>query len=211
MPLLRALRRFLDLDSHDPRAVALYAAVVDQARKPVFYEGLKVADSVDGRFDMIVLHLFLILNRFPREERQSPVLRALLEEHFADMDNSLREIGVGDLSVPKKIHRMIDALYGRFESYEKALAAATPVEELAAALARNVYRGGGPLDENGTEPGPELSAEPVPEAALQGLTRYVLDARAALASQDAASILAGKVIFPAPRTAPTAQQEHGYD
>ena len=48
------------------------------------------------------------------------MLRALLEEHFADMDNSLREIGVGDLSVPKKIHRMIDALYGRFENYEKA-------------------------------------------------------------------------------------------
>ena len=141
MPLLRALRRFLDLDSHDSRAVALYAAVVEQARKPVFYTAMKVPDTVDGRFDMIVLHLFLILNRFPREDRQDPVLRAMLEEHFADMDNSLREIGVGDLSVPKKIHRMIDALYGRFETYEKALTGPTPEAEMAGALARNVYRG----------------------------------------------------------------------
>ncbi|WP_425405123.1 ubiquinol-cytochrome C chaperone family protein [Hwanghaeella sp.] len=187
MPLLRAFRRFLDLDSHDPRAVALYGTVVEQARKPVFYTGLKVADTVDGRFDMIVLHLFLILNRFPREERQSPVLRALLEEHFADMDNSLREIGVGDLSVPKKIHRMIDALYGRFETYEKALGGATPVEDIADALTRNVYRG------NEAE-GPGFAA------ALEGLTRYVLEARTALAAQDPAAILGGTVSFPEPRS-----------
>lgn len=185
MPLLRALRRFLDLDSHDPRAVALYASVVDQARKPEFYTVMKVADTVDGRFDMIVLHLFLVLNRFSKQERQHPVLRAMLEEHFADMDNSLREIGVGDLSVPKKIHRMIDALYGRFETYEKAMDGITPVEALSEALARNVYRGG-------AEGGPEF------EAALERLTRYVLEARTALGAQNAGAILDGKVSFPAP-------------
>ena len=185
MPILRAIRRFLDLDSHDPRAVALYASVVDQARKPDFYTSLRVADTVDGRFDMILLHLFLILNRFPKEERNSPVLRAMLEEHFADMDNSLREIGVGDLSVPKKIHRMIDALYGRFETYEKALSGPTPVEDIADALARNVYR---------SAPGEDPSVT-VP---LERLTRYVLEARAALAAQDPTAILDGKVSFPEP-------------
>lgn len=193
MPLLRALRRFLDLDSHDSRAVALYAAVVEQARQPVFYTAMKVPDTVDGRFDMIVLHLFLILNRFPRADRQNPVLRAMLEEHFADMDNSLREIGVGDLSVPKKIHRMIDALYGRFETYEKALTGATPVEDMADALARNVYRGAAPEDPEAV-PAPDVTA-----AGAEGLTRYVLQARAALAAQDPTVILGGKVSFPEPR------------
>lgn len=192
MPLLRAIRRFLDLDSHDSRAVALYAAVVEQARQPVFYTAMKVPDTVDGRFDMIVLHLFLILNRFPREDRQDPVLRAMLEEHFADMDNSLREIGVGDLSVPKKIHRMIDALYGRFETYEKALTGATPVEDMADALARNVYRGA-LLEE------PEAAPAPDDTTTGEGLTRYVLQARAALAAQDPSAILGGKVSFPEPR------------
>jgi len=194
MPLLRALRRFLDLDSHDSRAVALYAAVVEQARKPVFYTAMKVPDTVDGRFDMIVLHLFLILNRFPREDRQDPVLRAMLEEHFADMDNSLREIGVGDLSVPKKIHRMIDALYGRFETYEKALTGPTPEAEMAGALARNVYRGAVLEDQHPAVP-PAADLTPVGEA----LTRYVLQARAALAAQDPSAILSGKVSFPEPR------------
>jgi cytochrome b pre-mRNA-processing protein 3 len=192
MPLLRAIRRFLDLDSHDSRAVALYAAVVEQARQPVFYTAMKVPDTVDGRFDMIVLHLFLILNRFPREDRQDPVLRAMLEEHFADMDNSLREIGVGDLSVPKKIHRMIDALYGRFETYEKALTGATPVEDMADALARNVYRGA-LLEESEAAPAPDDTTTG------EGLTRYVLQARAALAAQDPSAILGGKVSFPEPR------------
>ncbi len=185
MPLLRAIRRFFDLDSHDSRAVALYASVVDRARTPAFYTVMKVADTVDGRFDMIVLHLFLILNRFPKEERNNPVLRAVLEEHFADMDNSLREIGVGDLSVPKKIHRMIDALYGRFETYEKALTGPTPVEDIADALARNVYRGSAAGDQ-AVAPG------------LESLTKYVLEARAALAAQDPAAILDGKVAFPEP-------------
>ena len=198
MPLLRAIRRFLDLDSHDPRAVALYAAVVDRARTPSFYTALKVADTVDGRFDMIVLHLFLILNRFPKEDRKNPVLRALLEEHFTDMDNSLREIGVGDLRVPKKIHRMIDALYGRFETYEKALSGPTPVEDIAGALARNVYRGSAVDD-------------PALAAALEGLTRYVLEARAALAAQNTAAILDGKVAFPEPESAPERGTETGND
>lgn len=188
MPILRAIRRFLDIDSHDPRAVRLYAATVEQARQPVFYSDCRVPDSVDGRFDMIVLHLFLIMNRFPREERQSPVLRALLEEHFADMDNSLREIGVGDLSVPKKIHRMIDALYGRLENYEKALSGATPVEDLAAALARNVYRD-------------DSASDPSLEKGVEGLTRYVLKAREVLASQTPMAILEGQVSFPEPRSA----------
>ncbi len=187
MPILRAFRRFFDLERHDPNAVKLYNAVVDQSRTPVFYSGMDVSDSVDGRFDMIVLHLFLILNRFPLDERQHPVLRALLEEHFTDMDNSLREIGVGDLSVPKKIHRMIDALYGRFESYEAALNSLSPVEDLAAALERNIYR---------REPGEDsLGAE----KALERMTRYVLETRSTLAQQGADTILNGDIVFPAPK------------
>ena len=185
MGLFRAFLRFLDIDHHDPRAVKAYAAAVDQARRPVLYTDYGVEDTVDGRFDMIVLHVFLILNRFPLEERQHKVLRYLLEEMFADMENSLREIGVGDLSVPKKIHRMVDALYGRLEAYEAAAADEDPEPALTAVLARNVYRS---------------EDEHLPEAGR--LARYVLAARADLGDQAGETILQGALRFPDPATIP---------
>ena len=179
MGLFRAFRRFLDVDHRDPRAVALYRATVDQARQPEFYTVFKVKDSVDGRWDMIVLHIFLVLNRFPLPDRQHTVLRCLLEELFADMDNSLREIGVGDLSVPKKIHRMVDALYGRLEAYEKALDEDADGAALVEVLERNVYRGEA-------------------DHGAAGLAAYVAAARAHLAGQGADAILNGALSFPAP-------------
>lgn len=181
MGLFRAFRRFLDIDHHDPSAVGLYRTIVDQARNPVFYTDLKVPDSVDGRFDMIVLHVFLLLNRFPQQERQHKVLRYLLEELFGDMENSLREIGVGDLSVPKKIHRMVDALYGRLEAYDEALKGDDPAVALKPVLVRNLYRA-----ENGFES----------EAA--DMVRYVLASQAFLAAQTGEEILGGIVSFPEP-------------
>jgi len=181
MGLFRAFRRFLDIDHHDPRAVKAYAAAVEQARLPVLYTDYGVEDTVDGRFDMIVLHVFLILNRFPQEDRQHEVLRYLLEEMFGDMENSLREIGVGDLSVPKKIHRMVDALYGRLEAYEAAADDAEPARSLTAVLARNVYRS---------------DDEDLPQAGR--LARYALAARADLGEQAAETILQGTLSFPDP-------------
>jgi cytochrome b pre-mRNA-processing protein 3 len=121
---------------------ALYGAIVAQARNPAFYLGFEVPDTAEGRFDMIVLHLALLCRRLGREsgsgQAPSKILSQGVFDMFCrDMDHNLREMGVGDLTVPKKMQKLAEAFYGRLEVYERALAAAGD-EELAAALARNV-------------------------------------------------------------------------
>lgn len=116
----------------DP-AAALYGAIVAQSRRPEFYANAAVPDTVDGRFDMIVLHLVLVSRRLPRDLAQ-----AVFDAFCRDMDANLREMGVGDLKVPEEMRRCGEAFYGRAAAYEPALAAAN-AEGLAAALARNVY------------------------------------------------------------------------
>jgi len=119
---------------------ALYGAIVAQARDPAFYLAFGVPDTAEGRFDLIVLHLALLCRKLGREicEAGAPDLSQRVFDMFcADMDHNLREMGVGDLTVPKKMRRMGEAFYGRLEVYDRALAAASD-EELAAALSRNV-------------------------------------------------------------------------
>jgi cytochrome b pre-mRNA-processing protein 3 len=127
----------------DARTIdALYGAIVAQARNPAFYLGFEVPDTAEGRFDMIVLHLALLCRRLGREsgsgQAPSKILSQGVFDMFCrDMDHNLREMGVGDLTVPKQMQKLAEAFYGRLEVYERALAAAGD-EELAAALARNV-------------------------------------------------------------------------
>jgi cytochrome b pre-mRNA-processing protein 3 len=127
----------------DARTIdALYGAIVAQARQPAFYVAYDVPDTAEGRFDMIVLHLVLLCRRLGRDagagQTQGQVLSQCVFDMFCrDMDHNLREMGVGDLTVPKKMQKLARAFYGRLEVYERALAAAGD-EELAAALARNV-------------------------------------------------------------------------
>jgi cytochrome b pre-mRNA-processing protein 3 len=120
-----------------PRPQALYSAIVAAARQPRFYAEWGVPDTVDGRFDMIVLHLYLVLDRLRLE--QPEFRQALSELFFADMDRSIREMGAGDLSVAKKIRRMAEAFSGRVEAYEHARSQGGAALEQA--LARNVYAG----------------------------------------------------------------------
>jgi cytochrome b pre-mRNA-processing protein 3 len=119
---------------------ALYGAIVAQARLPGFYRDYAVPDTVEGRFELIVLHLTLVLNRFVEE----PTLRALGQAVFdcfcQDMDHNLREMGVGDLTVPKQMRRMGGAFYDRAQAYREALAA-TGDKALAEILTRNIYEG----------------------------------------------------------------------
>src|SRR5262245_48094906 len=96
----------------------LYAAAIAQARQPVFYAGLRVPDTVDGRFELVALHVFLILQRLKSEPEATPFAQALFDTMFADMDRNLREMGVGDLSVGKKVKAMAQGLYGRIAAYE---------------------------------------------------------------------------------------------
>ncbi len=162
----------------DRPAASLYAEIVARARTPVFYEAAAVPDTVDGRFEMISLHAFLVMRRLKAGgETAQKLSQALFDEMFADMDQSLREIGVGDLSVGKHIKKMAKAFYGRVAAYESALDGAG--ETLEAALRRDHY---------GT-------VEAVPDAAVGLLADYVRGADRHLAAAPLAELMQGKVQF----------------
>lgn len=179
--------RIKGLFNRDPVATAaqaLYAQVVEQARLPGFYRDLGVPDTLDGRFDMVVLHAFLVLHRLKAEgQAQGPVGQALFDLMFADMDASLRELGVGDLSVGKKVKQMATGFYGRVAAYEEGLA--TGGDVLSSALRRNLY---------GT-----TTADPGHVAVMAA---YVRRQAAALDGQPVAVLTEGAVRFVAPGGAP---------
>ncbi len=128
---------------------ALYGAVVAQARLPVFYRDFGVADTLDARFDMLVLHLVLLLRRLGQEsELRRSLGQDLFDAFCRDLDANLREMGVGDLAVPKRMQRFAEAFYGRQQAYLEALASAEPQAQTQArthaienALARNIFAG----------------------------------------------------------------------
>ncbi len=123
-------------------AATLYAAAVARARAPVFYTRFRVADSMDGRFDMVTLQVVLLLNRFKGEndKRLARLSQGVFDTMFNDMDRTLRELGVGDQGVPHRVKKMGQAFYGRLNAYDSALAAAGN-DDLVQALHRNLYRG----------------------------------------------------------------------
>ncbi len=120
---------------------ALYTPLIEQARRPDFYLAGKVPDTTDGRFELYTLHLALLVRRLRGERGFIAEVRQALFDTFLDgLDAGLREMGVGDLSVPKKMRKMGSALYGRFKSYDAALAAEGG-QDLQVVLARTVYAG----------------------------------------------------------------------
>ena len=122
---------------------AVYGAIVAAARHPKPYAEWGVPDTVDGRYDMIVLIAVVVLDRLGSGgESAQDFAQGLTDEVFADMDRSLREMGVGDLSVGKKVRRMAEVFYGRARAYKPAIQAGD-VTELAGALYRNVHAGTG--------------------------------------------------------------------
>lgn len=191
MPLARLRHQFKERTRLRDNAHALYMAAVKQARIPGFYTHCGVADTLDGRFDLIVLHVFLVLRALGRAgEPGRRVADRISKVMFDDMDMNLREMGVGDLSVGKRVKAMARAFYGRYKAYDRAFdaeessggVASDSSEALEVVLARNVYGPG--------EPDP---------ARLARLAAYVRAAEAALAKQPSESLLAGEVAFaPAP-------------
>lgn len=119
---------------------ALYGAAVAAARAPTLYAGLGVPDTLDGRFDMVGLHAFLLIRRLTSEPAGRPVAQAVFDAMFNDMDVNLREMGVGDLSVGKKNRQMWEAFHGRSAVYADAMKIGP--EALAEALERNVWPDG---------------------------------------------------------------------
>jgi cytochrome b pre-mRNA-processing protein 3 len=118
---------------------AIYGMIVTQAREPLFYRDLGVPDTVNGRFDMLVLHLWMVLRRLKSIEGGVGLSQTLFDHFCDDMDANLREMGVGDLTVPKRMQAFGEAFYGRAAAYDLALAAGA--EPLAQALCKNILNG----------------------------------------------------------------------
>ena len=120
---------------------SLYGAIVAQARQPSFYREYDVPDTVNGRFDMIVLHLALFLDRAEAAGEPMRVLgQGVFDLFCGQMDGHFREAGVSDLKVPKEMREMAEAFYGRRSVYHAALAEPGNTA-LEAALMRNIYLG----------------------------------------------------------------------
>lgn len=117
----------------------LYEAAVRQARDPGFYTRLGVADRIDARFELYTLHVLLLILRLRDEgERGAEIGQVLFNTYVSALDHALRELGVGDVSVGKKMRKLGEALYGRMTAWEAPLRAGDAAA-LAASLARNVY------------------------------------------------------------------------
>jgi cytochrome b pre-mRNA-processing protein 3 len=157
---------------------AVYSAIVAQSRQPRFYADWLVPDTVTGRFDMISLHMCLLFRRLRAETGpQKEFSQAVFDLFFKDMDRSLREMGVGDLGVPKRIQKMGNIFFGLLAAMNEAMDR-NDVEALDAVLARNVY--------DGVE-GPHSRA----------LAQYLIAEDRLLASQPSSLITAGDLRFEA--------------
>ena len=156
---------------------AIYGMIVTQAREPLFYRDLGVPDSVNGRFDLLVLHLWMVLRRLKPIEGGAGLSQALFDRFCDDMDANLREMGVGDLTVPKRMQAFGEAFYGRVAAYD--LAVADGREPLAQALCKNI-----------------LGGEGIEQA--RQLAFYAEAAIATLAGLDDTSLQSGSWRFPSP-------------
>jgi cytochrome b pre-mRNA-processing protein 3 len=157
----------------------VYGAIVAQARSPAFYAGYGVPDTVQGRFDLIVLHLVLLLDRLGQTARSGRGIGQELFDVFCrDLDDNLREMGVGDLAVPKQMRRFAEAFYGRQAAYLAALAVPDG-RELEKALARNIFH-----DAGGKSPA--------------RLARYARETLRRFSGQDENALLRGEIVYPDP-------------
>lgn len=128
---------------------SIYGTIVAQAREPLFYRDLGVADTVNGRFDMLLLHLWMVMRELKLKGEagasqqgllsQGLLSQGLVDRFCSDMDDNLRELGTSDLRVPKKMQEFGRAFYGRAAAYDMALGAGR--EPLALALSKNIYNG----------------------------------------------------------------------
>jgi cytochrome b pre-mRNA-processing protein 3 len=159
---------------------AIYGMIVTQAREPLFYRALGVPDTVNGRFDLLLLHLWLVLRRLKSVEAGAGLSQALFDHFCNDMDDNLREMGVGDLKVPKQMQAFGEAFYGRSKAYDLALAEGH--EALAQALCKNILNGAN-----------------IEQAGL--LARYAETAMAGMAGLDEPTLLGGSWQFPVPDSA----------
>lgn len=166
--MLSTLRKLLRPDETELQGQDAYNGCAAQARNPVFYRALGVPDTLDGRYEMIVLHVWLQLTRM--KEADTPEhTRALIEAFFADMDQNLREFGI-DMGIKKRMRAMADGYHGRITAYDAAFAEPDDAA-LTEAFTRNIY---GTL---------ETAANPTNIAALCAYARSAASNQTALASE----------------------------
>jgi cytochrome b pre-mRNA-processing protein 3 len=163
-------------DARRDVAERLYRDLVNQARTPAFYRELGVPDTPEGRFEMVGLHVALVVRRLRAAGVPGSALaQELFDLMFADMDESLRHLGIGELSIGKQIKRLAGHFYARLHALDRALAT-VPAAPLAPMLRTNVYHGG---------------AAPTPEQ-LDALAGYVVMAEHGLRAQMIEELLAGQ-------------------
>lgn len=159
----------------------LYITLVRHARTPEFYTELGVPDTPDGRFDLILLHSFFVFRRLKTDHKATAdFAQDLFDLMFADMEVNLREMGIGDVGVPKRIKGMSEAFYGRVAAYEEGLSSDDEAA-LPLALSRNLYRKTEPTD-----------------AQVEGMCAYIRREVANMDGQGIDRLLAGEVSFGAP-------------
>lgn len=167
--------KLMGRDAERRRAHELYVTVAEAARRPAFYRDMRAPDNTEGRYDILSLHMILVLRRLKAErDRTAPFAQLLFDVMFRDVDDSLREMGVGDLRVGKKVRGYAEAFFGRAIAYEEAL---DGEGDLRDALARNVF---------GDEEAP----------GAEHLAGYVRKADKTLREQSIDAILGGTVAFP---------------
>jgi cytochrome b pre-mRNA-processing protein 3 len=181
MPIMSLFRR---RQSHADAAHRLFDAIVAQSRRPEFYERLGVPDTLDGRFDLMVLHVFLLIDRLRGEASAGDLSQAVVDRMFTILDLNLREMGVQDVGIGKRIKVMAEGFNGRITAYRTALAD-DDGGSLREALHRNVF---GATDLAGEQ--------------LASLEAYVRTAVAALQSLPAQRLVDGELAFPDPTSQP---------
>lgn len=161
-------------------ADALYVEIVAASRRETFFSEWNVPDTPLGRFEMLSLHMFLFQHRLRGEGGATRRLaQVMIDDFFTDVDHSLRELGIGDLGVPKRIKKLARMFYGRTATYSAALEAGDR-PSLVAALARNVM--------------PGIAVWPQADA----IAAYVEEADRWLAALPLVDICAGRISFPNP-------------
>ena len=175
--------RLFSKSRHRPdHAASIYTAVVKAARSPVFYARLGVPDTLDGRFEVLSIMLHAICRRLVHGSDPDTEFSRRITEHFVvDMDSNLREMGVSDVRMAKKMKTLYGAYGGRIAAYDIALASGG--DALEKAVARNVFPDG------------------APQGAAAALAAYIQAANAMLEGISSADIGLGHVVFPDPAAA----------
>jgi len=173
------LKSLFRMDNDESAVRAVYGAIVEQARKPAFYGAVGVPDTATGRFSMVALHGFLAMDRLGREPEARNFSQDLFDLMFADMDRNLREMGVGDLSVGKKVKNLAQYFYAMAAACREGLKGGS--NALDGPLRQYVYQ----------------DIEPA-VGALAAFATYMRASEALLTEQDAAAIAGGKIAFAPP-------------